>query len=112
VLFLRNGKYDKVLHHESYLAVGVPGTVAGLHRAWKERGSLPWKGLVAPAVALARDGFPVNDALARSLKGALPEMRTYPASMAAASGFEASLRSPLTRGVPASPVPRGRQRRS
>jgi gamma-glutamyltranspeptidase/glutathione hydrolase len=81
-MFLRGGKYDKVLHHESYLAVGVPGTVAGLHRAWKERGTLPWKRLVAPAIALARDGFPVNDALARSLKGVLPDMKKYPASMA------------------------------
>jgi gamma-glutamyltranspeptidase/glutathione hydrolase len=81
-MFLRNGKYDESLHHESYLAVGVPGTVAGLHRAWKERGTLPWRRLVAPAVALARDGFAVNDALARSLKGALPDMRKYPASMA------------------------------
>jgi gamma-glutamyltranspeptidase/glutathione hydrolase len=81
-MFLRDGKYDKVLHHESYLAVGVPGTVAGLHRAWKERGSLPWKRLLSPAVALARDGFVVGDALARSLKGVLPEMRKYPASMA------------------------------
>jgi len=81
-MFLRNGKYDEDLHHESYLSVGVPGTVAGLHRAWKEHGTLPWKRLVEPAVALARDGFVVNDALARSLKGVLPAMKKHPASLA------------------------------
>jgi gamma-glutamyltranspeptidase/glutathione hydrolase len=56
--------------------------VAGLHLAWKEHGRLPWKRLLAPAVALARDGFVVTDQLSRSLKGVLPEMQPYPASVA------------------------------
>ena len=47
----------------------MPGTVAGLHLAWKEQGKLPWKRLVEPAIALARDGFTVSDGLARSLEG-------------------------------------------
>jgi gamma-glutamyltranspeptidase / glutathione hydrolase len=81
-MFLRDGKYDAELHHESYLSVGVPGTVAGLHRAWKEHGGMPWRRLLEPAVALARDGFVVNDALARSLKGVLPELRRSPAALA------------------------------
>ena len=34
------------LHHDSHLSVGVPGTVAGLHLAWKEHGKLPWRRLV------------------------------------------------------------------
>ena len=61
---------------------GVPGTVAGLHLAWSEHGSLPWQRLVEPAVALARDGFTVSDALARSLAGVLPQMADYPVSVA------------------------------
>jgi gamma-glutamyltranspeptidase / glutathione hydrolase len=81
-MFLKDGKYDEKLHHNSYLAVGVPGTVAGLHLAWKEQGRLPWKRLVEPAVALARDGFTVSDALARSLASALKHMQSYPASVA------------------------------
>jgi gamma-glutamyltranspeptidase/glutathione hydrolase len=82
-MFLRAGKYDEELHHESYLSVGVPGTVAGLHMAWKEKGRLPWARLVEPAIALARDGFPVSDGLARSLREVLPSMKKYPASVAA-----------------------------
>jgi gamma-glutamyltranspeptidase / glutathione hydrolase len=81
-MFIKDGKYSAELHHNSYLAVGVPGTVAGLHLAWKEQGKLPWKRLVDPAVALARDGFPVSEALARSLKNAQREMQKYPASVA------------------------------
>ncbi len=81
-MFLKNGKYDEQAHHESHLAVGVPGTVAGLHMAWKEQGRLPWKDLLQPAITLARDGFTVTDGLARSLKYVLPEMKKYPASVA------------------------------
>ena len=81
-MFLKDGKYDAEMHHDSYLAVGVPGTVAGLHLAWKEQGKLPWKRLVEPAVALARDGFTVSDELARSLSHTLKHMQKYPASMA------------------------------
>lgn len=38
-------------------AVAVPGTVAGLWEAHKKFGKLPWSRLVAPAIALARDGY-------------------------------------------------------
>ena len=81
-MFLRDGDYDPVLHHNSHLAVGVPGTVAGLHLAWTEHGTRPWPALVEPAVRLAREGLAVSDALARSLAGVLPRMAAYPASVA------------------------------
>src|SRR6185436_16222847 len=81
-MFMKDGQYSAELHHNSYLAVGVPGTVAGLHLAWKEQGKLPWKRLVEPAVALARDGFAVSDGLARSLAQAQRTMAKYPASVA------------------------------
>jgi gamma-glutamyltranspeptidase/glutathione hydrolase len=81
-MFLDGGNYSANLHHNSYLSVGVPGTVAGLYLAWKEHGKLPWKRLVEPAVGLARDGFPVTEGLARSLRSALRTMAPYPASVA------------------------------
>jgi len=81
-MFSKDGKYDADVHHEGYLAVGVPGTVAGLHLAWREHGKLPWKRLLEPAITLARDGFPVSMGLARSLSSVLTEMARYPASVA------------------------------
>jgi len=79
-MFLKDGKYSAEVHHNSHLAVGVPGTVAGLHLAWKEQGKLPWKRLVDPAVALAGDGFTVTEGLARSLRNVMRTMQKYPAS--------------------------------
>jgi gamma-glutamyltranspeptidase/glutathione hydrolase len=81
-MWLTNGKYDFDKHHNSHLSVGVPGTVAGLHLAWKEAGSKPWKELVQPAIVLARDGFEVSHGLARSLAGQLDDFKKYPASLA------------------------------
>jgi gamma-glutamyltranspeptidase / glutathione hydrolase len=81
-MFLRDGKYDPVRHHDSALAVGVPGTVKGLHLAWKTHGKLPWRRLVEPAITLARDGFRVTPTLARDLKYYLPNMKKYPATIA------------------------------
>ena len=81
-MWLTDGKYDFEKHHNSHLSVGVPGTVAGLHLAWTEAGSKPWKELVAPAIKLARDGFEVSHGLARSLAGQLDDFKKYPASLA------------------------------
>ncbi|HEU4584975.1 MAG TPA: LpqB family beta-propeller domain-containing protein, partial [Gemmatimonadaceae bacterium] len=47
----------------------VPGTVAGMYKAWKEYGSheLPWSALLQPAIRAARDGYLVSDGLATTL---------------------------------------------
>lgn len=79
------GEYSYDIHHNSHIAVGVPGTVAGLELAHKKYGKLPWSQLVEPAVRLAEDGFPMMSYLSRSLKGVLPQMQKYPASVAAYS---------------------------
>lgn len=47
-----------------WLAVAVPGTVAGLAMAHERHGKLPWRELVAPAEKIARDGFIVSEELA------------------------------------------------
>jgi gamma-glutamyltranspeptidase/glutathione hydrolase len=81
-MFLVDGKYEAARHHDSHVAVGVPCTVAGLHLAWQQHGKLPWKRLLEPAIALARDGFPLSESLAASLARVLPSMKGYPASVA------------------------------
>lgn len=83
-MFLKDGKYSAELHHNSHVSVGVPGTVAGLYMAFQKQGSgkVTWRRLIDPAIVLAREGFIVTDGLARSLKGVLPDMKKYPASLA------------------------------
>jgi gamma-glutamyltranspeptidase/glutathione hydrolase len=79
-----SGEYSSRVHHDSHLAVGVPGTVAGFDKAHRLYGRAEWAELVEPSVELARDGFPLSEALAGSLArfvGSVP----YPASVAAFS---------------------------
>ncbi len=58
--------------------VGVPGTVAGLHLAHCRYGRLPWRRLLRDAIELAERGFPVSDALARSLNRVLQDPDSKP----------------------------------
>ncbi len=48
------------------LAVGVPGTVAGLEAIHQKFGSLPWEELVQPAIDLAKNGYLVTEKQAKS----------------------------------------------
>ena len=48
------------------LAVGVPGTVAGLEAIHQKFGSIPWKELVQPAIDLAKNGYLVTEKQAQS----------------------------------------------
>jgi len=51
-----------------YRAIGVPGTVAGLVYAEKQYGKLSIEKVIAPAIKLARDGFPLAYEDTRDLK--------------------------------------------
>jgi gamma-glutamyltranspeptidase/glutathione hydrolase len=42
------------------LAIATPGQAAGLALAYERHGSLPWAELCAPAIALAKDGLPLD----------------------------------------------------
>jgi gamma-glutamyltranspeptidase/glutathione hydrolase len=53
-----NGNIRDNSNHEGPLAVGVPGTVAGLWMAHQRLGSKPWTELLQAAVDLAEKGFP------------------------------------------------------
>jgi gamma-glutamyltranspeptidase / glutathione hydrolase len=63
------GNPDPQLSRYSGLAVGVPGTVAGLAYALEKYGSgkFTLAQLIAPAIPLARDGFEIDEKAASSL---------------------------------------------
>lgn len=48
-------------------AVGVPGSVAGLHLAHQRHGVLPWSAVVEPALRLARDGHRIGARQAKTI---------------------------------------------
>jgi gamma-glutamyltranspeptidase/glutathione hydrolase len=60
----------------SGLSVGVPGVLAVLKLMHDRYGKLPWSELFQPAIAFARDGFPVSPRFAKSLADMNPETFT------------------------------------
>jgi gamma-glutamyltranspeptidase/glutathione hydrolase len=77
------GEADPAKSRDGGLAIGVPGTVAGLVLAHRKYGSgrLTLAQLIAPAISLARDGFVIKDDLADTLASARPLFARWPSSM-------------------------------
>jgi gamma-glutamyltranspeptidase/glutathione hydrolase len=55
-----DGAVDRRREYFSHQSAGVPGTVAGMLYALDRYGTLDRKQVLAPAIALAREGFPVT----------------------------------------------------
>ena len=71
-----NGKLtDKSIY--GHLASGVPGAVAGLTALLERYGTMPLSTVMQPAIALARDGFVVDTALATSIERATKTLVRY-----------------------------------
>ena len=71
-----DGTYDSEASRIGYLAVGVPGTVAGMDLALKNYGKLKLADVLAPAIRLA-DGFTLSEKLATSLKDSQRRMGQF-----------------------------------
>ena len=78
---------------EGYTSIAIPGTVAGLTTALEKWGTIDLDQAVAPAVKLARDGFPLPRAVALSLSE----------RHALLSRFSTTAEVYLNRGSPLSP---------
>jgi gamma-glutamyltranspeptidase/glutathione hydrolase len=63
-----------------YRAAGIPGSVRGFEYASKKYGRKPWADVVAPAVDLARKGFPLSYGFAKSLQGSSSFLGRFPES--------------------------------
>jgi gamma-glutamyltranspeptidase/glutathione hydrolase len=77
-----SGNADPGKSRDSALAIGVPGTVAGLALAEQKYGSgkFTLADLIAPAIAMARDGIAVTDDTADSLPNVNARLSRWPAS--------------------------------
>jgi gamma-glutamyltranspeptidase/glutathione hydrolase len=76
------GEADPQKSRFSGLAVGVPGTVAGLAHAHEKYGSgrFTLAELIAPAIRLARDGFETDARLVGSIAQARSRLARHPSS--------------------------------
>jgi gamma-glutamyltranspeptidase/glutathione hydrolase len=77
-----DGNADSTLSRFHGLAVGVPGTVAGMQLALETYGTMTLEQAAAPAIRLAEDGILVTADLADSLKALEKRMKTWPATAA------------------------------
>ncbi|HET9982934.1 MAG TPA: gamma-glutamyltransferase family protein [Longimicrobiales bacterium] len=62
--------------------VGIPGDVAGLLTLLERFGTLPRERVMAPAIRLAEQGFPIGDILAGFIRGDSAKLARFPASFA------------------------------
>ena len=60
-----NKKYLQDKSKTGALAVGVPGTIAGIFKAHKRFGSLPMQTILRPVILLAKNGFKITEKQAK-----------------------------------------------
>jgi gamma-glutamyltranspeptidase/glutathione hydrolase len=87
-----SGRIDPARSRNGGLAVGVPGTVAGLAAAHKRWGTRPWAELVAPAIRLAEDGVVISERTAETLSGETVRLAADPGAAAIFTKSGAPLR--------------------
>jgi gamma-glutamyltranspeptidase / glutathione hydrolase len=78
----KDGKIIKGATTVGWLAVGVPGTVSGLEYARDKYGTMTRADLIAPAIALADDGFVLDPGDVEMLATGSDDFRKFPASAA------------------------------
>jgi len=73
-----NGNVVPGLSTKSWRAIGTPGTVMGLNEALARYGTMPLARVIAPAIALARDGFVLGPGDVKTLQGRSADFATEP----------------------------------
>ncbi|HEY1598916.1 MAG TPA: gamma-glutamyltransferase [Pirellulales bacterium] len=76
----RQGRVRGAINQHGWLAVGVPGTLAGLQLALDKFGTRGLGQLVEPAIRFARDGIKIDAGLARVIQVSVAQFQRDPAS--------------------------------
>lgn len=75
-----DGQLIRGSNHQGMRSVGVPGTIAGFALALQRFGTKSWSAVSQSAIELARDGFPLSDALAEEFAEHATDWRRQPAA--------------------------------
>jgi len=78
----KDGNVIKGLSTKGHLAVGVPGSVAGMEYAREKYGTMKRADVIAPALQLAEDGFVLDRGDVQMLDSSIDDLREDPASAA------------------------------
>ena len=76
----KDGNLDEEASVIGYRSVAVPGTVAGLALALKTYGSMKLADVMAPAIRLAENGFPISKRLAHEFETERQDLQRFPSS--------------------------------
>jgi gamma-glutamyltranspeptidase/glutathione hydrolase len=76
----KDGKLDEEASVIGYRSVAVPGTVAGLALALKTWGSMKLADVMAPAILLAENGFPISESLAHEFEQERRDLQRFTSS--------------------------------
>jgi gamma-glutamyltranspeptidase/glutathione hydrolase len=77
-MFVRNGRAVPALSLRGGLAVAVPGEIAGLAEALRRYGTLSLPAVMQPAIRYARDGFTIEEHLAKEIADTGAALRADP----------------------------------
>src|SRR5207302_4737945 len=76
-MYIKDGKLDPEASTIGYKSVAVPGTVAGLELALKTYGTMKLADVLAPAIRLAEQGFPISPKLAREFAAERRDLQRF-----------------------------------
>jgi gamma-glutamyltranspeptidase/glutathione hydrolase len=79
-MYIRDGKLIPDASTLGYRSVAVPGTVAGLELVLKTHGTMKLSQVMAPAIHLAKDGFPITEKLVREFDEERPGLEKFSVS--------------------------------
>ena len=79
-MYIKDGKLIPDASTLGYRSVAVPGTVAGLELVLKTHDTMKLADVMAPAIRLAKAGFPVSEKLAHELEEEKPGLQQFAVS--------------------------------
>src|ERR1700676_2895680 len=79
-MYIQDGKLIPDASTLGCRSIAVPGTVAGLELALKTHGTMKLAQVMAPAIHLAKDGFPITEKLVREFDEEKPGLEKFSVS--------------------------------